>query len=107
MLKHRIHSTLITFGHPCPGDGPVRRRRPAAARPAGDPTALAGTVDASLKLIEDLERQIDQINRDGRASGADQPYVPLLLSVPGIGWVSRCSRRLGRATISCEREPCP
>jgi hypothetical protein len=73
MLKHRIHSTLITCGHPCPGDGPVRRRRPAAARPAGDPTALAGTVGASLKLIEDRERQIDQINRAGRAAAPISP----------------------------------
>jgi transposase len=38
-------------------------------------------------LIEDLERQIDAINRDLRAGGADHPYVPLLLTVPGIGWV--------------------
>jgi transposase len=38
-------------------------------------------------LIDDLERQIDQINRDLKASGAEHPYVPLLLTVPGIGWV--------------------
>ena len=36
------------------------------------------TVDASLQLIDDLERQIDQINRDLKASGAEHPYVPLL-----------------------------
>jgi transposase len=40
-----------------------------------------------LALIEDLERQIDQLNRELRASGADHRYVPLLLTVPGIAWV--------------------
>jgi len=38
-------------------------------------------------LIDYLERQIDQINRDLKASGAEYPYVPLLLTVPGIGCV--------------------
>ena len=33
MLKHRIHATLITFGHPCPVTRSVRCRRPRAARP--------------------------------------------------------------------------
>jgi transposase len=46
-----------------------------------------GTVDTSLALIDDLERQIDRINRQLRAGSADHPYLPLLLTVPGIGWV--------------------
>jgi transposase len=28
MLKHRIHSTLMSFGHPCPVFRSVRSRRP-------------------------------------------------------------------------------
>jgi transposase len=55
------------------------------------PQPWRGTVDASLALIEDLvedlERQIDRLNRELRASGADHRFVPLLLTVPGIGWV--------------------
>jgi transposase len=31
MLKHRIHSTLMSFGHPCPVFRSVRSRRPRAA----------------------------------------------------------------------------
>jgi len=42
------------------------------------------SVDASLELIDYLERQIAEINRDLKASGAEHPYVPLLLTVPGI-----------------------
>jgi transposase len=42
---------------------------------------------ASVALIDDLERQIDELNRRLRAGHADHPYIPLLLSAPGIGWV--------------------
>ncbi|HME02418.1 MAG TPA: IS110 family transposase, partial [Solirubrobacteraceae bacterium] len=87
MLKHRIHSTMLSFGHPCP----VSDLFGAAGRELLErleiPDPWRQTVDASLQLIDDLERQIDQINRDLKASGAEHPYVPLLLSVPGIGWV--------------------
>jgi transposase len=87
MLKHRIHSTLITFGHPCP----VTDLFGVAGRELLDRIAIPppwrGTVDASLGLIEDLERQIDDINHQLRSSGVDHRYVPLLLTVPGIAWV--------------------
>jgi transposase len=43
-------------------------------------------VGASIQLIDHLERQIDEINRRLRAGHADHPYVPLLMSVPGIRW---------------------
>ena len=87
MLKHRIHATLLTFGHPCP----VSDLFGVAGRELLDRLAIPqpwrGTVNASLALIDDLDRQIDQVNRGLRASGADHPYTGLLLTVPGIGWV--------------------
>jgi transposase len=86
-LKSRIHSTMITFGHPCP----VTDLFGVAGRELLDrlevPQPWRGTIDASLELIDDLERQIAQISTELRAGGADHPYVPLLLTVPGIGWV--------------------
>ena len=51
------------------------------------PQPWRGTVDASIELIDYLERQIATINQQLRTDGADHPYVPLLLTVPGIGWV--------------------
>ena len=42
---------------------------------------------ASVQLIDDLERQIAEINRRLKQGHADHPYLPLLLTVPGIGWV--------------------
>jgi transposase len=87
MLKHRIHSTLITFGKPCP----VTDLFGVAGRELLDrleiPQPWRSNVDASIALIDDLERQIAEINRQLRAGGADHPYLPLLLTVPGIGWV--------------------
>jgi transposase len=87
MLKNRIHSTMITFGHPCP----VTDLFGVAGRELLDrlevPEPWCGTIDASLVLIDDLERRIAEINRELKAGGADHPYVPLLLTVPGIGWV--------------------
>jgi transposase len=45
------------------------------------------TLDASLYMIDYLEAEIDAIERQLRATGADHRYVSLLLTVPGIGWV--------------------
>ena len=45
------------------------------------------TVDASLALIDDLEAQIQAINQQLRALGPEHRYMPLLMTVPGIGWV--------------------
>jgi transposase len=57
MLKHRIHATLITFGHPCP----VTDLFGVAGRELLDrfeiPSPWRSTVDASLELIGDLEAQ--------------------------------------------------
>ena len=87
MLKHRIHSTMLTFGHPCP----VSDLFGVEGRDLLDrlqiPDPWRQSVDASLELIDYLERQIGEINRNLKASGAEHPYVPLLLTVPGIGWV--------------------
>jgi transposase len=65
MLKHRIHATLITFGHPCP----VTDLFGVAGRELLDRLAIPepwrGTVEASLSLIDDLDAE----------------------TVPGVGWV--------------------
>jgi transposase len=87
MLKHRIHATLITFGHPCP----VSDLFGVAGRELLDRLAIAepwrGTLEASLSLIDDLDAEIDLVNRQLKLSGAKHPYIPLLLTVPGVGWV--------------------
>jgi transposase len=87
MLKHRIHSTLINFGRPCPVSDLFGVEGRGLLERLEVPEPWRGNVGASVVLIDDLERQIDQINRRLRDGHADHPYVPLLMSAPGIGWV--------------------
>src|SRR5438067_5178369 len=87
MLKHRIHATLMTFGHPCPVSDLFGMEGRKLLERLQIPDPWRETLDASLYLIDYLESEIDAIERELRASGADHPYVPLLLTVPGIGWV--------------------
>jgi transposase len=86
-LKNRIHQTLISFGHPCPVSDlfGVEGRRLLAALALPDP--WRGTVTAALQLIDDLDRQIDQCERDLRELGATHPDAEWLRTAPGIGWV--------------------
>jgi transposase len=53
----------------------------------GLPEPWQGSVEASLRLIDELDREIGDCERELRRLGADHRYVPLLLTVPGIGWV--------------------
>ena len=49
------------------------------------PEPWAGDVAAALALIDDLDEQINGCEAALRIFGADHPYVPLLVTVPGIG----------------------
>jgi transposase len=86
-LKNRIHSTLINFGRPCPVSDlfGVEGRRLLERLDVPEP--WLGDVVASLELIDHLERQITATEKRLREGHADHPYVPLLRSAPGIGWV--------------------
>ena len=87
MLKHRVHATMITFGHPCP----VSDLFGVAGRELLDrlkiPQPWRATVDASLTLMDDLDEQIQSINKQLRALSPEHRYMPLLMTVPGIGFV--------------------
>jgi transposase len=87
MLKHRIHSTLINFGRPCPVTDLFGLEGRELLAKLDVPEPWRGNVSASLTLIDDLEDQIAEVNARLREGHADHPYVPLLLTVPGIGWV--------------------
>jgi transposase len=86
-LKNRVHSTLINFGRACP----VTDLFGAAGRRLLEqleiPEPWRSNVTASVVLIDHLEGRIAELNRRLRDGHADHPYIPLLLSAPGIGWV--------------------
>jgi transposase len=86
-LKQRVHSSLIAFGHACPVTDLFGRRGRELLEGLQFPEPWRGNVLASVALIDDLERQITAIESELKALGADHPYVPLLLTVPGISWV--------------------
>ena len=79
-LKNRVHSTLVNFGRACP----VTDLFVAEGRRLLDRLQVPEPwrVTASVCLIDDLERQIADINRRLKDGHADHPYIPLLLSVP-------------------------
>ena len=88
ILKNRVHSSLIAFGHQVPMADlfGVAGRRLLAELDFPDP--WRGHVQASLELIDDLERRIAEIERWLRRSAADHRYIPLLMTAPGIGWIT-------------------
>jgi transposase len=86
-LKQRVHSVLLAHGRPCPVSDLFGRSGRALLERLALPEPWSSTVGASVRLIDELEREIGDCERDVRRLGADHRYVPLLLSVPGIGWV--------------------
>jgi transposase len=86
-LKNRIHASLMTFGHPCP----VSNLFGVGGRQLLDrlefPDSWRVDIEASLRLVDELNVEITGIERTLRAVGADHPYVPLLMSLPGAGWI--------------------
>jgi len=86
-LKQRVHSSLMAFGHPCPVSDLFGTRGRALLERLDFPEPWRGDVLAAVALIDELDRQITGIEKDLKALGADHPYVPLLVTVPGIGWV--------------------
>jgi transposase len=87
-LKNRVHATLVAFGHQTPVNhlfGPTGRRLLAQL---DVPEPWRGHLDASLQLIDELEARITGIERDLRRCGADHIYVPILMTAPGIGWIT-------------------
>jgi transposase len=86
-LKHRVHSLLVAHGRPCPLSdlfGPSGR---ALLARLGLPEPWAGTLAASLRLIDELDGEIAAVEVELRRLGGQHPYVPLLQTVPGIGLV--------------------
>jgi transposase len=69
-LKHRIHSTLMSFGRPCPVSD-LWGGRSRAARLARGAGALARQRSREPQLIDGLEDQISEIN--SRLAGRSRP----------------------------------
>jgi transposase len=86
-LKQRVHAVLLTHGKPCPVSDLFGVRGRQLLAKLGLPEPWQGTIEASLRLIDELDREISDCERELRRLGADHRYVPLLCTVPGISWV--------------------
>jgi transposase len=86
-LKQRVHAVLLTHGKPCTVSDLFGVRGRQLLTRLGLPDPWQGTIQASLRLIDEPDREISDCERELRRLGADHPYVPLLCSVPGISWV--------------------
>ena len=86
-LKNQVHATLMAFGHPCPVSDlfGVQGRQLLARLELPEPWHTH--VRAACSLIDTLNDQIDACVADLRRLGADHPYVPILQTAPGVGWV--------------------
>jgi hypothetical protein len=72
---------------PMPGLRSLRHRRPGTARQTGAARALGSDVEAAVGPIDIIDQQIGAIETKLRADGANHPYAPLLMTVPGVGWI--------------------
>jgi transposase len=86
-LKNRVHATLLAHGVPCPLSDLFGASGRALLERLQLPEVWRGTLEASLRLIDELDREVDRCERELRVLGADHRYVPQLLTLPGLGWV--------------------
>jgi transposase len=86
-LKQRVHSQLMAFGHACPVSDLFGAQGRELLERLQFPSPWRENVLACVALIDDLDGQIDTLERELKALGADHRYVPLLMTVPGISWV--------------------
>ena len=88
ILKNRVRLTLIAFGHQVPMADLFGIAGRQLLRELDIPEPWRGHVDASVVLIDDLELRISGIESELRRTGADHRYLPLLMTAPGIGWIT-------------------
>ena len=86
-LKNRVHATLFQHGLASPSSDLFGAGGRRLLERLELPEPWASSVAASLALIDTLEQQIERCAAELRELGAEHPYVPLLLSCPGIGWI--------------------
>jgi transposase len=86
-LKQRIHAILFQHGLPTPHRDLFGAGGRCLLERLALPEPWASTVTASLTLIDQLDEQIGEYERQLRQLGANHPYLPLLTTLPGIAWV--------------------
>src|SRR5438067_7518881 len=81
-LKQRVHALLLTHGKPCPVSDLFGLRGRQLLATLGLPEPWQGTIEASLRLIDELEREIGECERELRRLRRP-PLRPLALHGAG------------------------
>jgi transposase len=87
MFKNRVHQTLMAFGQPCPMSDLFGTGGHQLLERLQLPEPWATTVATSVACVDQIGRQIEECERELRTMGAEHPYIRLLTTVPGIGWI--------------------
>ena len=77
----------MTFGHPVSVTDLFGVGGRALLERLDLPEPWATTLTTSLRMVDELDLRIDASAEELRTLGADHPSIPLLLTVPGVGWV--------------------
>src|SRR5947199_9183879 len=77
-LKQRVHAVVLAHGKPYPLSDLFGVAGRTLLERLALPDPWAGTVEASLQLIDELDQQISSCETELRRHGADHRYVPLL-----------------------------
>jgi transposase len=86
-LKNRVHAILIAHGVANPSSDLFGLGGRRLLERLSLPEPWRSTTVASLALIDVLDEQIDACERELRTLGTQHPYVPLLITCPGIAWI--------------------
>ena len=84
-LKNRIHATLIAFGQSVPVADLFGISGRALLAGLALPEPWAMSLATTLAMVDEVDERIDECGRELARLGADHPYIPLLLTVPGVG----------------------
>ena len=117
LVKHRfaaeepdpLGAAMISFGRPCRSPTSSGWQDGSCSLKLDLPEPWRGNIDASLALIDDLEAQIDEVERRGWPRSAreeDRPPRPLLLTDCGM-WLGRFALAVGAQIGEIERFPSP
>lgn len=85
MVKNRVHSALIAFGHQCPVSDLFGAEGRRVLQQLALPQPWADTTATVLALHDRLDEEILGLECQLRRAGAEHAYVPRLMTAPGIG----------------------
>lgn len=86
-LKNRVHAILFAHGIPVSSSDLFGAAGRQTLERLALPEPWRSTVACSLELIDALNLEIRECERELQRLGADHRYVPLLRTCPGVGWV--------------------